>query len=277
MQHIRRRQGAGLRALVAAENHVAPGARHGIAGPAAVARRRSSMGHCGMSMPVRKRLGACGMEWTRDRTPTQMPQLAQRSASTTAMRMPRRPFGVRHHGDRGIGAIVKAAAAATAVVRVHHGHRLALRCRQKGQQPPDGKKASEQRRRGGVGGGVGQRMEKKHEPVQCEAVGTVAEVGRALAVNRQHEGQRQQRRGSAQGQGRGGNTLARLMRWMWNHRPKISSSGTPDVDEDEQGEQPVVQADGTRGNCAPAASRERAGHRSIRPWPRRNTGPTGPS
>ena len=26
---------------------------------------------------------------------------------------------------------------------------------------------------------------------------------------------------------RGGNTAARLMRWMWNHNPNTSSSGTP--------------------------------------------------
>ena len=53
------------------------------------------------------------------------------------------------------------------------------------------------------------------------------EIGRLLAENRLRQCQHDQHAKVPSASARGGKTSARLMRWTWNHRPKISSSGTP--------------------------------------------------
>ena len=137
---------------------------------------------------------------------------------------------VRHHRHGGVGAVVEAAPAAVAVGRVDHRDRHRRRAlRQEGQREQQHERGREQqptRRRPSwrtTSGCTNSSSQSK-----ASAPGTMDRSAGAWLITGCAQREREQRRDACRSaSARGGNTAARLMRWMWNHSPNTSSSGTP--------------------------------------------------
>ena len=215
------------RAVVAAED--APSAAPTCnAASACCRRRRSSLTvSCGMSMPVtssgraaerrRRRAGAGA-----DAAAGAQVGIDLRQLTADAL------VGVRHHRDGGIGAVGEAAPAAVAVGGVDHRHRRARRLRQEGQReqrqrrrrPPAPTRRPARWHRSAGAGTAGSSPAAAASGTRASAAGAWLVTGQASASAASVAD-----RPSASG--RGGITAARVRRWMWNHSPNSSSSGTP--------------------------------------------------
>ena len=75
--------------------------------------------------------------------------------------------------------------------------------------------------------GIGQRMNEQQDPVERQRGRHARQVGRAWLRTGAASASASRHASVPSASARGGNTAARLMRWMWNHSPNTSNSGTP--------------------------------------------------
>ena len=136
--------------------------------------------------------------------------------------------GVRHHGHGRIGAVVEAAPAAVAVGRVDHGdgHRRGA-LRHEGQREQQHQRCREQHHTKAAELASTSGCTNSSSQSNARAPGTWARSAGAWLMTGCTTASSSKRGDAARASARGGNTAARLMRWMWNHRPNTSSSGTP--------------------------------------------------
>ena len=217
------------RAAVAAEDHDRALGLQRAPGPAAGAgaARRSAAAACRCRSPVRPRCETASTTGRRRRRCRSSRTGRHRPAPAA---LPELAVRVRHHRDRGIRAVVEAAPAAVAVGRVHHAPparapAAAGRAARAAAASCAARPATRPRRPRWrtVSGCTNSRIQSS-----ASAAGTVREIGRRVAGTGAPSASANStpKRAPAPAR-RGGNTAARVRRWMWNHSPNTSSSGTP--------------------------------------------------
>ena len=159
--------------------------------------------------------------------PTQIPQLAHRSALTCAICRPRRPLAW--------GTIVIAANGQSSKQRRQPlqlagstcATGAAAGCGRKGSPSSNSSAAlsSSQTTPADVASVSG--WMKSRNQSSASAPGASATSAGAWLITGATSASASSAAKVPQASARGGNTAARLRRWMWNHRPNSSSSGTP--------------------------------------------------